>query len=450
MRKYVKNQLINIIEQLSNVNETLLKNVSVLAFEQVQSILTDCQQMAVSIGTKIEETEGEGTETVALLEGYCERMYQLFSQWGNVGFCEKELKKIRPFLNQIKNSVLYNIENSKQEIVFLPYKASMWDSLESIWEKACEDANCNVRVIPIPYYDKKPDGSLCEMHYEGGEYPLNVPITHYEDYDLEANHPDVIFIHNPYDEANFVTTIHPFFYSKNIRQYTDKLVYIPYFVLGEPNVESEQSLESISHFITTPGVLYADRVIVQSENMRQAYIKVLVKLMGKDWKDKSYWEEKILGLGSPKLDKVAKAKREEQEIPEEWKKHVFNQDGTWRKIVLYNTTIDALLKNNEKMVEKIKQALDVFYQNKDNVTLLWRPHPLIKATIKSMRPGLWKAYEDMVEDYIKSDWGIYDDTSNMHRAIAISDAYYGDWSSLVQLYQVTHKPIMIQNANVTD
>ena len=84
----------------------------------------------------------------------------------------------------------------------------------------------------------------------------------------------------------------------------------------------------------------------------------------------------------------------------------------------------------------------------DEVALLWRPHPLIKATIESMRPELWKEYEKLVEEYKKEGWGIYDDTADMDRAVALCDAYYGDGSSLVQLCQEAGKPVMIQNVEI--
>ncbi len=39
----------------------------------------------------------------------------------------------------------------KNIIVFLPYKASMWDSLESVWRAAYEDKeHCEAYVVPIP------------------------------------------------------------------------------------------------------------------------------------------------------------------------------------------------------------------------------------------------------------------------------------------------------------
>ena len=98
----------------------------------------------------------------------------------------------------------------------------------------------------------------------------------------------------------------------------------------------------------------------------------------------------------------------------------------------------------------MKDVFRIFYENKDEVALLWRPHPLIKNTVSSMRPQLWAEYEKLVKQYKEGGWGIYDDSSDMDRAVIISDAYYGDGSSVVQVYQKTGKPVMIQNADIID
>ena len=54
-------------------------------------------------------------------------------------------------------------------------------------------------------------------------------------------------------------------------------------------------------------------------------------------------------------------------------------------------------------------------------------------------------YREIVRRYQEDGWGIYDDTSDMDRAVAVSDAYYGDGSSAMPLYQMTGKPVMVQN-----
>jgi len=62
-----------------------------------------------------------------------------------------------------------------------------------------------------------------------------------------------------------------------------------------------------------------------------------------------------------------------------------------------------------------------------------------------MRPLLVAEYRRIVAEYKRDGSGIYDDTPDLHRAIAWSDAYYGDWSSLVTLFGVTGKHVVIQN-----
>ena len=163
-----------------------------------------------------------------------------------------------------------------------------------------------------------------------------------------------------------------------------------------------------------------------------------------------YWEDKILGLGSPKFDKVADTKRESLAIPEEWLRIIQKSDGSWKKIILYNTGIAGLLAHNEKMLQKMKYVFHIFQENQDKAALLWRPHPLIESTLISMRPQLWEAYAAIRSQYQAEGWGIYDDSAELDRAIVLSDAYYGDHSSIVQLYQQTGKPIMMQNVELTE
>jgi hypothetical protein len=110
--------------------------------------------------------------------------------------------------------------------------------------------------------------------------------------------------------------------------------------------------------------------------------------------------------------------------------------------------VSSLLNAQDKMIKKMRNVFGVFRENRDEVALLWRPHPLIKDTIKAMLPKLWEDYQAIVQEYRDAGWGIYDDSPDLDRAIAISDAYYGDGSSVVQLCQKAGMPVMIQNVDV--
>ena len=447
MRNVHKELAKNLIKLIEQLHDRIRDGMEKKNIPNVLVLLTDCQEKAIELGTMIEESEGEGFRTVSMLEEYCETVYQIYDKLVNGGEigANRVYKSLRQQMIRISQSVDNDIAVCR-EVVFLPYKASMWDSLESVWKAADADEACDAYVVPIPYYDKNPDGSFGTMHYEGKEYPKYVPITDYREYDLAAHKPDVVFIHNPYDEFNYVTSVEPFYYAKNIKQYTKMLVYIPYFVLDEISPDNAEAVKGMEHFVTVPGVFHADRVIVQSKDMRKIYVNVLTETFGSE--TKAVWEKKILGLGSPKLDRVANLRREDMEIPETWENILRKADGSRKEVILYNNSVSALLQYDEKMIGKMKSVFAVFQEYRDTTALLWRPHPLIEATISSMRPGLWEEYRKIRDGYLEKGWGIYDDTADLDRAIAISDAYYGDPSSVVPLCRKRGMPVMIQNVEV--
>ncbi len=387
------------------------------------------------------------TEEVHELEHYCETVWQISEdiRSGNLSGTGKIGKKLQKSIIKVSNRIKNRIPTTR-EVVFLPYKASMWDSLETLWKRASEDSDTIAVVVPIPYFDKNPDGSFRQVHYEGALFPKDVPVVSYQKYNIEERHPDAIYIHNPYDEANYVTSVHPDYYSSKLKEFTDELIYIPYFVLGDIDPSNESAVESYSNLIVVSAVINAHKVIVQSEAWKQAYVNVLSKEIGE--RSRPYWENKIIGSGSPKLERVRNLKKEDFQIPLEWNKLITRPDGSRKKIVFYNTGISALLKENEKMLDKIIRVFETFKANTEDVVLLWRPHPLIQATLTSMRYDLWEQYKRVLDEYKSAGWGIYDDSPELDRAIAISDAYYGDDSSVVWLYRETGKPIMIQNVEV--
>lgn len=443
MRRQQKKKAEDFVHVLFGNQAGLKQAVEKKNISQAMDCLRQCQQVAIELGTLIESTEGEGFVTVNMLEDYCESAYQLYETLNaRRTINDQSQDAMWRQLEKIKHSVATEIEE-RVEAVFLPYKVSMWDSLESVWKAADQDPHCDAYVIPIPYYDQKSDKSDGELHYEGDQYPDYVPITRYDAYDFEKRRPDMIFIHNPYDQYNYATSVEPFFYAKNLKKYTDRLVYIPYFIFGEISLDNEADIERVKDYCITAGVLNADRVIVESEEIRKIYIDIWTETIGEN--SRRLWETKILALGSPKIDKIANTKKEDLHIPTEWLDIIQKRDGDWKKIVLYNTSIRALLQADEHMlIKKMEQVFETFKHRQAEVALIWRPHPLIPAMIKASRPELWEAYDKLVQDYRAEGWGIYDDSGDVDRAVVVSDAYYGDDSSVALLAQERGKPVRIQ------
>lgn len=439
MRKFKKKEMLDTILTLKKTNSSIVCSNSKVEQVNLVNELTQCQESAFLLGTYL-ETLGKTESLVYILEDYCENIYQMsISLSDDIKFRQLS-KKINEQLIKLYNEIKYDLPEDKKEIVFLPYKASMWDSLESVWKATIEDQNCDVYVVPIPYFSKNPDKTLGQMYYEGDEFPDYVPITSWKDYKFEERRPDVTYIHNPYDKCNFVTTIHPSFYAKEIKKYTGILVYIPYFVAINDNVEP--------HLCVLPGTLHSDKVIVESENVRRIYIEELQKFE-KENNCKDVFgnvEEKVIALGSPKYDKVL-MNQEDLNIPKDWLEMMYKQDGSIKKVVLYNTTVTAMLQNTEMMIRKIQSVINYFEQEKE-LLLLWRPHPLLKATLKSMRGSSYPKYMQIESDFKAKKFGIYDESSNLQRAINLSDIYYGDYSSVADLFRSTGKPVLFQNLKV--
>lgn len=419
MRKFQKKQIEEIISLLEQAQEQFLISIEKKNVSDALQLLSDCQDGAIAIGNMIEESEGEGFVTVKLIEDYCEQLYVLHEMLiANADADVNESYRILgQLLMQISVSAINDIP-TRLEAVFLPYKAAMWDSLESVWQAANEDPDCDAYVIPIPYYDRNPDGSFKEMHYEADLYPSDIPITKYDEYDFGKRRPDMIFIHNPYDEHNYVTSVHPFFYSKNLKQFTDCLVYIPYFATAGGFGEGQKLCSAY---------IYADYIVVQSEK----YI---------DYYDEQIPREKFLPFGSPKFDSVIHKCQNPPTPPEEWQEMMAG-----KKVYFYNTSLSGMLADTDAFLKKMRYVFDTF-KGRGDVCLLWRPHPLMESTFQSMRPEYMEQFLALKDEFIRDRLGIYDTTPDIESTIALSDVYIGDaGTSVTSLFGVVGKPIFLLN-----
>ena len=267
---------------------------------QSLDVLASCQTAAIELGTLIEEKKGEGHATVSLLERYCESIFRIHTRLSELPDSSqnpKGIEEIGEELKSFENSLADSIERDlkeRRQVVFIPYKTAYWETMEGVWQTMMEDEETDVYVIPAPYYYKDEFGNTKteDPHYET-DYPENVSITSYEDYSFEKGHPDMIITQYPYDDYNYALMLHPFFYAKSLKQYTEQLVYIPPLMMDEIGPGDERARETLKAFCNMPGVVHADKVIVQSEQMKQVYVELLTEFAGED--TRQIWEDKITG-----------------------------------------------------------------------------------------------------------------------------------------------------------
>ena len=294
------------IDSFLEEEKKLRKDFQEERFETVLSALPSLQERAGMLGHAIEEQKGEGTETVRLLESFCEALYQLHSALTALSAAsgtkeqknQKEILTAKKYLRSI-GSILKKIaiearKELKRQVVFLPHSVKHFASLRPLIDRLKEREDTEVKLIPIPYYDRLGDGSLSEMHYEGEEFPKEYAITDYKTYNFAAELPDCIVINSPYDAYNPVWSVDPFFYSEKLKQYTNKLVYIPYFVTDEIHPKSQEdgkAFYNMRYYVTVPGVFHADCTMVQSEEMQKAYCEKIKHFLKEEEKERKKLED---------------------------------------------------------------------------------------------------------------------------------------------------------------
>lgn len=443
-----KNKIIKLnvedILVLETAHISLYKLLTLQEKETAMQLMIQCQQCVVQIGENIEKSIADSEGLITLLEEYCELVFQIYEliQSGENLNPEAVYQLLQEQYLIIKEQYSKEYE-LKKKVVFVTDKASRWKSLESIWRAAKKDKKSIVSVIVVPYIYKRVDGSILEEKYEKDLFPDYIEIEDYLKFDLENYHADMIYINSPYDGYNYFTSIHPYFYSSNLVNWCEKLVYIPWFVLTELTREDERGWQSMQHFVTMPGVVNADKVIVQSEQMKEAYVEYLTEWAGED--TRSIWEEKISGQGSPLLDKEDDREEVERKIPQSWKRHLYKENGDRKKVILYNIPAGSFIDYKEKAVDKLYRVLEIFKENKDDVCLFWYWDKGLESTLKEDYPDLWNAFLNIVEKYKKEAWGIYEEVVDKDLIVSFGDAYYGDGSVISQAMVMAEKPVMLQN-----
>ena len=283
-------------DYLLEKSKSLVEQVRTGNASSALSELPLLQETAISLGTAIEQKKRKGKESVSILERYCEALYEAYLtlQEGLSGDASGEIAADQLAMEQLATDQLIKAGNClkdlkevlerdcKRQVVFLLHSAKHFASLRPLIDALREREDTEVKLMPIPYFDRLGDGSLSEMHYEGENFPKEYPITDYRSYNFAVELPDCIVTNSPYDAFNPVWSVDPFFYSEKLKQYTNKLVYIPDFVTDEidpENPEDGKAFYNMRYYVTVPGVFHADYTIVQSEEMREAYLEKISRFL---------------------------------------------------------------------------------------------------------------------------------------------------------------------------
>ncbi len=167
--------------------------------------------------------------------------------------------------------------------------------MEALYKRFVNEPGTQVNVMPIFYYDSDFNGAVLDKHDETELFPDYLQVTDCIKYDFESEQPDVIVIQVPYDGWSTVMTVHEFFYSENLLQFTDELIYVPCFETDPPEQKWDKTYEALSVLAEQPAVINADKVLFADDKIKAFYADYLTELCGTE--TENYWKNKLMTIG---------------------------------------------------------------------------------------------------------------------------------------------------------
>ena len=127
---------------------------------------------------------------------------------------------------------------------------------------------------------------------------------------------------------------------------------------------------------------------------------------------------------------------------------VENKRGEKKKVVLFYTSISALVENRDVAIQKLNEVFELFKENKDDILLYYHPDPAIFRFLEEKDKELWDKYIEVVNRFIEEDYGVYDDGDDDTFMVRLCDAFYGDNGYVMYHCMRAKKPIMVMNYSI--
>lgn len=412
----------NVLAYLDMFGQEVSKGREAISSKLVASY----QEMAIELGTYMEAVKGEGYDLVHILEEFCNDVYALsvlLDSNSDIDINDM-LDKLSGILDDLSVKV-----RTRKEVVFLPFKEEYWYAFSNEYNVALQDKDTDVYVVPIPYYYKNYDGTLRDMQYYIDSYDENLPLVNYTQFDMSVHRPDIIYIQSPYDSFNEVMSVAPDYYSLKLREYTTKLVYVPWFRTEDFEREFERAYHNMKAYCLMPGVLYSDEIVLQSSVIRDRYIEKLTEYAGDDTRE--VWEKRIR-VEDTLLAKVSEIDEKEYD----------------RKKVAYYPDFSMFIECDMAFVDKIRRTMKVFDNSSDKVDLLFIYDSNIDAYLSKLRPQLYEEYKKIISEYQNKPWFYKDSNDDLKKIVGMCNAYYGDAGVLAHMFRNAGKPVMIENVAI--
>ncbi len=457
-RQFPKDTMRQLLSLLSKCF-LLLQHTEVSEHDMVLQLLQNIQQLMISAGNLLEQTRGADFPTVHEIEGFCEEIYQAYtlcSEEPSQQQAEVIHQTIRKLAEQYfgLQAKINETYLDRKEILIIPYRAKYWYAIKTVYEKFATDDQTDVYVISVPLHHRAAFGEFIDTFYEGNQYPEDVPITDYRQYDVAGRVPDQIYIQSAFDGNNPTISIDPAFYSDQLAQCTPCLIFAPWMLLDE-NLGNDWLLEKELQSIgCQPGVVHADQVLLQSENIRDHFLKVLKEFAGEAYLPE--FEKKLVTDNYPVLQYIDSFISEDDPVSNrrnlliEGNNAAFHDtdltaDYTECKWDFYYISVAGVLYEGEAYLKAMTEKVEELASSGDVISLVVeaRAETTLKTVDSALYDQLFDGVRKLSENASVTVMKEPETPEEQYQAVSTHDQYFGDQGPVTWLFQHFSKPVQI-------
>ena len=249
--------------------------------DRLPSILAQMQELAVDLGNLIEQVRGQDDpltkELIGRLEVYCEDIWNC-SVSVRSGSLEESVAVLGSRTRELEEVFRARLIK-RREVLFLTTGEAGFRGLKEFYLRESSRADTDASVVFLPRFSKDPYGAIRFAQHaiddKADGFSMDLTFADWRNYSLSAHCPDLIYFDDPYDAQNPFLSVPGDYYSRNLRLFCNQLIYIPLSGMNDFTQKEEKDQYTLRQLLCTPGVVYADRVIVGTENLREQFVECL-------------------------------------------------------------------------------------------------------------------------------------------------------------------------------
>ena len=220
--------------------------------------------------------------------------------------------------------------------------------------------------------------------------------------------------------------------------------YIPFAKTGEFSEEDINDRYNMKHYVCAPGVIYADRVIVQSENIRNQYIDCLTAFAGGD--TERHWQARIETVEQKDTKEPGDTKTVSRTMDKQPSETDKQKPG---KSILYCIGANELEEHKEVLTDAVKNRLRIFSEAGNDIDMKLCLYPPDREewrkVNRTLAEKLFKLAADAGGQFVELSGNVPLEAERIAEGF---DAYYGSPSPLVPAFTLQKKPVMISDYSV--